>query len=341
MKDIGKKVGVSQTAVSKVLNNLPIRISEEKRQKIKEIAERFNYRPNIIARSLRDKKTKTIGIVVPGMSTLFYPELIKSIEIKLFSYGYCSIVCDSEDDPSCERSHLEDLVSRWVDGLVIAPATGRENIEFLRSLGETNRPLILIDRYFPEENFSFVISENKRGAREGVKVLLQQGVSRIIYIGEKDRNPSLDDRLQGVKEEAKERNISFTDEDIFLSYPERSQVKKICNFIFEGLSRKELRDTGIFLESNRFLMGLLDSARDKGFFIPDDFKVIGFDPFGPEIIYPEDLISLRVLKSPIPIIKQDIKGMGEKVSQYLFTCLKENTRFHWQVKLPVEIIVPE
>jgi len=342
LKDIAKESGVSLTAVSKVLNDSPIRIGLKKRKRILSIVKKLNYKPNIVARALRNKKTKTVGIVVPDMSTLFYPELIKNIETKLSVYGYRCILCNSRDNPSYEKSYIEDMVSRWVEGLIIAPAAGKENVKFLKRIYESGPPFILIDRHFPEEIFPYVVSDNKKGTKKGVKFLLKEKISRIIYLGERIRNQSLNDRLEGVKEATIEKNILFTDKEIFFCEMKRDEVRKICNHIFKTIPAEELSNTGIFLESNRFLPGLLDSARDSNLFIPDDFKIIGFDPFEPEIIYPEDFLSLKVIKEPFPVIQQDIEKIGNLTVEFLMSFFEgKKQKSNFKKKVPVKIVFPK
>jgi len=335
--DIAEKVKISKTAVSKILNNRPMNISASRRQEIIKTAERMCYRPNLLARSLRNKRTKSIGVVVPDMSTLFYPELIRSVATRLFSHGYQTIICDTEDSASRERLHLENLLDRQVDGLVVAPVVGRDNIDFLKRIHESKQSLILIDRYFLGEKFRFITTDNKEGAEKGVKLLARQGVTKIIYLGEKIRHQSLEDRLAGVKEETARQEIRFTDKEMLFCSSSRKEIRTACVPIFKN----ELNHTGIFLESNRLLTGLLDAAGDKGFSIPGDFRVISFDAFEPKLIYPEDFNSIQVLKAPIPVIKQDIDRMGTLVSEYLISSVNKNSRRRWQIKLPPEIIKTE
>ncbi len=338
LKDIAEKAGVSQTAVSKVLNELPIRITPAKREKIKEIARRLNYRPNVVAQSLRSRKTKSIGIVVPDISSLFYPELIRNIETRLFSLGYRCIICNTQDNPSYERLYIQDLIDRWVEGLIIAPCGEEENVNFLQDIYKMGLPLVLIDRYFPGENFPYVVSDNKQGAKIAVKFLVSQKVSRVIYVGEKRRNQAVDDRLRGVKEAARENRIVFTDKEIFLCEIGREKVRETFRFIFESMSRKGLSCSGIFFESNRLLMGLLDAARERNLFIPDDLRIIGFDPLSLEIVYPQDFASLRLLKNPFPIIKQDVQKIGNTASEFLLALLKGKKEKNLRKKVRVKMV---
>jgi len=334
LKDIAREADVSQTAVSKVLNGLPIRIGQAKKEKIIETARRLGYSPDMIARGLRNRQTKSIGIVIPDMSTLFYPKLLRSLEIFLSSHGYQALICNSEDNPASERKHIEALLSRSVDGLVVAPASGRDNIDYFKEIQKGKKPFILIDRYFAGENFNFIATDNKQGAGEGVVILADRGVSRIFYLGNIMRNQPLDDRLAGVKEEAVCRDIAFTTGQIFLTEPDRKSVRETAARMLDS----NLNGSGIFLESNRLLMGLLDAACQKGLRIPGDLPVIGFDPFIVEMVCPGDFNSLQVIREPLPLIRQDIAGMVKAVGEYLVCSLNKQAKQHVRKMLPVEVI---
>ena len=331
LKDIAQRLNVSNTAVSRVLNNLPIRISKKKREAILNLAESLGYRPNLIARGLREKKTKCIGIIVPDMSTLFYPELIRLIEKRLSIHGYRTIICDTRDDFLEERVYVEDLLARCVDGLIVAPAGGNGNISMFEELTRRNFPIIFMDRYFPGRKVSYVVTDNKLASRKAIRIISRKKPSHLFYLGEKKRNFALDERLTGVREEASVRKIHFTRRNIFLSALTRKDVREAGKQIFSG----KIKNPVIFLESNRLLMGLLDIARRKNLFIPEDFLIIGFDAFRPELSTAVDFSSLKVLKAPIPVIRQPVNEMAKLVTEYI---LSPGKKRKWRIKLKAEMV---
>ena len=341
LKDIAGKVGVSLTAVSKVLNNRPVRIAEEKRKQILRVARKLNYRPNAVARSMHDKSTKTIGIVVPAMNSLFYPDLIRSIEIQASGYGYKCMICDSDNNPSLECSHLEDMISRWVDAMVIAPVDGKDNLEFFGKIHQWGRPIVFMDRYLPDGPFSFIISDNMEGARLGTRTLLADGVTRMMYLGEKSRSAVLNERLEGVRKELRQQHMTLADRDTIFCDPLREIINRTCQPVMEAASHDGLGKTGVFLESNQFFMGMLDAAKNKGISIPSDLKVIGFDPIRATITTLKDFEALQALKHPVPIIQQDIAAMGELAVEYLVSCIKNKKRPSREMRIPVKLIVPK
>jgi len=328
LKDIAGKAGVSTTAVSKVLNRAPIRIGDEKRRLIVNIARKFNYRPNLIARSLKRKKAGAIGVVVPDMSTLFYPELIRLMEVALFARGYQTVICNSQDNAICEKEHLETLRSRFVDALVIAPAQNGANAPLLRRIYETGTPVLCIDRYLPNEPFCYVITDGRISSRRGAVWLIKRGVKKMFYLGERQRNQVLDDRLAGVKDAVK-----LLPKDIILCASERGEIHEKCLDVL----RRRPQAAGFFLESNRLLPGLLDAARDINLTIPDGLPIIGFDPPVMVVNGAEDFASWRMLTAPVPVIKQNVAGMAEKTAKYLAVKFAKPSAKFSPVRLPAEI----
>ena len=336
LKDIAAEVNLSKTAISKVLNGRDIRIGPEKRELIIRTARRLGYRPNFVARSLQNRVTETIGIVVPDISNLYYPDIIRSVELKLSSQGYKTIICNTEDNPQRERALIEDLLSRQVDGFIIAPACGRKNVDLFRQTYESGRSFVLIDIYIPGEPFHYIVSDNREGARKGVRWLAGEGTRRIVYVGDRARNQAVRERLQGVREESAARNLSFSDRDVCLCRHRRKEIAQAC----KNILRSGTDGLAVFLESNRFLMGFLDACLHVGVAVPDDLKIIGFDPFVHDIAYPEDFRAIAALHGPVPILKQAMERMGELASEYLISSFEKNLKGDWQIMLPVELIAP-
>ncbi|MFA6666354.1 MAG: LacI family DNA-binding transcriptional regulator [Armatimonadota bacterium] len=334
LKDIAEIVDVSVTSVSKVLNGYPIRISNSKRANIIETAERLGYKPNMVARGLKSRKTKSVGIVIPDMSTLFYPELLMALETWLSARGYQTFICNSEDDLEKEKSRIDALMSRSIDGLIVAPAAGDGNIPLFKQIQESRAPFLLLDRYYAGEGLNYIVTDNKSGAILGVNVLASMGASKLVYLGGSVRNQSLQDRLEGVYEGAARSSLHFDDAGVFLARPDRASIKATADRIFESCNE----GAGVFLESNRYLMGLLDAAGERSLKIPNDLLVAGFDSFRPNITSAGDFAALGVIRRPIPIIKQDTEKMAELACEYLISGLVGGKNQNLQMMLPVQVI---
>ena len=147
IKDIAKKANVSTTTVSRVINNKPD-VSDSTKEKIKKLIKENNYKPNDIARGLVLKKTKTIGLIVPDISNPFFPEIIKGVEHKTKDAGYSLIICDTDNQIKQEKSSIDLLLSKQVDGIIMS--LSNDNLMDLTPLKESNVPIVQLDRSIPE-----------------------------------------------------------------------------------------------------------------------------------------------------------------------------------------------
>lgn len=332
LKDIAEKVDMSSAAVSKVLNNRPIRISDAKRRRILEVARELDYRPNVVARALKAKGTKSVGVVVPSMRTLFFPELIEAIENLLFAEGYQTFACNTDDRAGRERRHLNDLANRQVDGLVISPAVGGENTDLLRTIQAQGIPVIFFDRRPEAEDFPFVATDNYAAARQGVRYLVEQGAQRIVYLGDTARSVAIDDRLTGARNAAEQCHVAFSDHSVFPSDFDRKSIREtVAGLLGAGV--------GIFLETGLLLMGVLDAVAEAGLSVPKDVLVVGFDAFRPCLRLDADIRALGALNRPPASLRQDSERIAHHVVEFLLATDAERANRTWQTKVPAQLLV--
>jgi LacI family transcriptional regulator len=183
IKRIQQMTGFSYSTISRVLNGkaLEFRISEKTRDAILKAAESLNYRPNIVARSLRLRRSLTIGLIVPDIKNPYFGELAWRIEKLLREQGYSTILCNTNEVPENEEFYLKVLVDRQVDGIIIAPIHTKEwdAMEEIRR----ERSIVLIDRIFYETDIPWVTSANEAAAEEITAELLRIGFPRIAFLG--------------------------------------------------------------------------------------------------------------------------------------------------------------
>lgn len=183
IKKIQELTGFSYSTISRVLNGKAqeFRISDKTRLAILQAAESLNYRPNILARSLRMKRTFTIGLIVPDIKNPFFGELASRIEKLLREQGYSTILCNTNEIPENEEFYLKVLVDRQVDGIIIAPIHTMEwdAMEEIRR----ERSIVLIDRIFYETDIPWVTSANEQAADDMTAELIGIGYPWIAYLG--------------------------------------------------------------------------------------------------------------------------------------------------------------
>ncbi|MBI4428346.1 MAG: LacI family DNA-binding transcriptional regulator [Ignavibacteriales bacterium] len=308
INDIANKAGASVTSVSRVLNNKAgkYRISKETAKRILKAAAELDYKPNELARGLRLKKTHTIGLVIPDISNPFFAYVTRNIQRVAHELGYSLVVCDTDENLPLELEHINLLMSKGVDGLVIMPVG--QDARHLKRLVKESVPLVLVDRCFDELDTSSVVVDNYAGAFTGIEHLLECGHRRIAIIQGLANTYSNTGRVQGYTDALKKFGIRPDPELIFGgSFREETgynETKRI-------LSMSE-RPTAIFATSDLITLGALQAINEMGLDVPNDISVLAFD----------DTDFAPFLKCPLTVIAQPKESMGEIAVKLLVDQIK-------------------
>ncbi|KJF82409.1 catabolite repressor/activator [Photobacterium angustum] len=184
LNEIAKLAGVSRTTASYIINGKAeqYRISEKTQQKVLEVVNAHNYRPNHAASSLRAGSSQSLGLIIPDLENTSYAKIAKLLELNARTAGYQVIISCSDDDPATEVDVANLLLSRKLDALIVASALPADN-EFYKTVQAKGTPVIAIDRALDDEYFASVISEDLEGAYALTNALLDQPISSIGLIG--------------------------------------------------------------------------------------------------------------------------------------------------------------
>ncbi len=315
---IAKKTGFSASTISRVLSGQgeKYRISESTIAKIKEEAKLCNYTPSLLARSLRIKKTNTIGLVLPSIDNPFFANIASIITKEAKSKGYTIILSDTLEDENSEEECIESLTSRNIDGAIIISC--REKSDLLESVSKQRMPIVLIDRYFKETSLPYVSTDNYFGATLATNYLIENGHKNIACIQGNPSTMPVKRRVEGYKDCMKKHNLS---DFIFIS----GNSFSIENGYIETLNllNKKERPTAIFTLSNTITLGAYKAIKESGLKIPSDISIICFDnhlyldyiePTVTRIAQPID--EMGVLATKILLEKIDKKNFPEDESTY-------------------------
>ena len=200
LQEIAKLAGVSRTTASYVINgkSAQYRISEKTQKKVMAIVDKYNYKPNYAASSLRAGNSRTFGLVIPDLENYSYAKLAKLLERDARKSGFQLIISCSDDDPNTEMNVVASLVSRSIDVLLVASALPADS-DFYRSIQMKGVPVIAIDRYLNDEEFVSVVSEDLEGAFELSGALLDKKIKSIGLIGAVSDLSISKEREQGFK----------------------------------------------------------------------------------------------------------------------------------------------
>ncbi|MBV7531909.1 LacI family DNA-binding transcriptional regulator [Chitinophaga sp. sic0106] len=327
IKDIAKQAGVSPTTVSFVLNGKAKekRISDQVSKKIQKIAGKLKYKPNQLARGLRTGKTKTIGLIVEDIANNFFATLAKVVEDEADKYGYKVLYGSTEDNTEKAKGLLEVLKYRQVDGYIITPTKNLDKeIEQLQGAG---KPIVLMDRYFPQMPSHYVVVDNYKGAYTATEHLVKQGYSKIAIVTTTSDQVQMKDRLQGYNDALKAAGIT-TNKALVKKLPFDLDREGFNNEIKKFLTATKGLDA-VFFATNYLGIYGIESIRSLGWTIGADIGVVSFD----------DHDIFRLHSPAITCVAQPLREIGENLVSILMKELNQPTTTMQQVVLPLELII--
>jgi LacI family transcriptional regulator len=270
IKDVAEKAGVSITTVSHVINETRY-VSDDLKSRVLKTMEALNYRPNTLARSLRSGRSRTIGLVIPDISNLFFADISRKIEDKGFEYGYSVILCNTDDDFEKESRYIDVLLEKQVDGIIfISAGTSKQNS--LNKMG-MGIPIVIADRDIPSLTSDVVLIDNHEGGYKATIYLISLNHKRIACItGPSLMTPSAL-RVEGYKHALIESGIKI-DDSLICQGDFRYESGEYCMRNLLNLSNPP---TAVFVCNDMMALGAFRAIHESGKKIPEDISIIGFD----------------------------------------------------------------
>ena len=311
LKDIAKEVGVSASLVSYVLNGhaKEKRVSDEIAKKVIETAEKLNYVPNQIAKSLKTKKSHTIGFIVGEIYYRYTTDTTRVIESVAKANGYTVIIGNSHEDLTTLRELIDVFINRQVDGLIIIAAENAENeIAYLK---KREIPFVLIDRIYPKIKTNFIGTDNYSVAYKATEYLIEHGRKNIAFVNyettffhllERDRGyltALKDNKLNSDKILHRQIRKSFFEEDMRKAIVELTSNKKTCDAIFFATDTLSIR-------------GLKNLVQLK-VKVPEEIAVFSFD----------ESEAFALFSCPITYYRQPLEEIGERAANLLFEVMQD------------------
>jgi LacI family transcriptional regulator len=273
MKDIAKELGVSVATVSRALKDSP-RISEERRDSIKEYAREHNFYPNVIAESLRNsrvKPVKIIGVIVPQFTHFYFSSVLSGIEEEASARGYRIMVAQSSEKYEREVNICKSFFENKVCGVIVSQAKDTAKYDHFQSLIDQGVPLVFYDRICTGVNCSRVVVDDYMGAYTAVNHLIDTGCKRIAFYGSSMRLEITKNRYNGYRDALLNNGLQL--DERFIKYCDnRADAEAITPDI---LSLEDHPDA-FFAVNDDTAIGVLYTAKHMGFRIPDDISICGF-----------------------------------------------------------------
>lgn len=307
IKDVAEKANVSIATVSAVINKNKF-VSDELKERVNSAIQELNYRPNKIARSLKNKKTYLIGVIVTEITNPFYPIMLKGVEDVANKSKYKLIVSTTEDDPEKEYDLIQSMLDYGVDGIVLATADSRDS-RSIHLLEQGEIPCVLINRSPEDYEGNVVRIDSYKVGEIATKYLIDLGHKDIAFIGG-DRLNSWE-REKGFKDTLSRYGIKLKNNRIIRTDYE---ANKAYQDILKLIESDDI-PTAFFAASDVMAFGTIKVLLDKGFKVPQDISVIGSDniPFSEDFLVPLTTIDAQAYK------------IGKLGSEILIAMLGKNT----------------
>lgn len=269
IKDIAKMTGFSTSTVSRALSgNVPV--NKETKETILEAVKKLNYKPNPVAKALKERKTKTIGLIIPNICNPIFPALCKGVEDTARQNGYNVILCNTDENIEIEKETVAMMKKRWVDGLIFATASTEH--ESIMQLKQEGIPVMLVIRNFGDEIDS-VVTNNYEAAYEIVSYLIERGHKRIAIINGNTNIGLYRERYEGYKQALIDADLPIFNELSFSC----SFEDKECYMKTQELLNKDILPDAIFATTDLRAIEAIKSIQDNGLEVPKDISVAGFD----------------------------------------------------------------
>jgi len=210
IKDIAKALNLSTSTVSRALRG-SYEISAETKKQVLEYAEKINYRPNPIALSLKERRTRAIGVVVSEIANNYFSQAINGIESIAYNRGYHVIITQSHESQAREKVNVEHMAARGVDGLLVSLSSESVDISYLKELHEKGLPIVFFDRISNEIETHKVSANNYLGAFHATEHLIYEGYKKIAHITSSPYLSISVERLKGYKEALEKHNLPYNE----------------------------------------------------------------------------------------------------------------------------------
>lgn len=307
LRDIAAEAGVSVATVSRVLSGVRP-VSPELRVRVLAAVENRGYRPNVVARSLRTRKTFVIGVIIPSIVNPFFTAVVRAIEDVALQAGYAVTISSSDQDVAKETRHLEIFRTRMVDAILATVAdTHRSD---LAPLLQSNMPVVLVDRLLAGAQLDTVTVNTTRGACNAVTYLLERGYKRIAILGGPPNVSTAVDKLQGYLDALHNHGVPV-DTDLIVSgdYSEASGAS-----LGRVLLDLPHPPDAILAANNQMTLGLFTILQERGMRLPQEIGLIGFD----------DARWTAIARPPITVVDQPTYELGRVATQLLLERIRNS-----------------
>ncbi|MFL5801972.1 MAG: LacI family DNA-binding transcriptional regulator [Roseiflexaceae bacterium] len=324
IREVAEHAQVSVATVSHVINRTRF-VDPETQERVQQSIKTLGYRPNLLARSLRRRETRTIGLLVPDNANPFFAEFARVVEDAGFADGYSVILCNSDRSETKEEIYIDVLLAKQVDGLIVISATDRSDL--LQRVLDVGVPLVVVDRNLTDMAVSQVLVANEEGGYLAGQYLLGLGHRQLGCIGgPSDANPSWG-RVCGFTRALDEAGVFLPPEAIMSGdFRYAGGEAGMC-----ALLDRDLGLTAVFATNDLMAIGAVITLQRAGLQVPGDISVIGFD----------NILQASTMIPSLTTIEQPVNDLGQATVRLLLEQILKQTTEPASITIPTKLVERE
>ena len=308
LKELAEKLNLSISTVSRALRDR-YDISTRTKQRVMALAAELNYQPNPYASSLRQRKSKTIGVVIPEIANNFFTLAINGIESVAQENGYHVLIYITHEDPEKEANIIRHIRNGRVDGLLMSVSG---NMDPVRDLKENGLPLVLFDRVSEDPHIPSVTTDDYQGGFDATSHLIESGCRNIAYLAV-SKNLSINHkRMKGYQDALKKHSIPYKDQLVINCGNDDAENLRKIGTLLQGRRRPD----GVFASVEKLAVSTYEAARNCGLEIPKDLKLVGFS----------NMAVASILNPALTTITQPAYEIGKEAASMLFHILEQQEK---------------
>jgi LacI family transcriptional regulator len=317
LKDVALRAGVHPATASRALNpETRILVSEDTARRVLDAAEELGYSPNPVARSLRTRRSHTIGVLIPDLNNPLFPPIVRGLEDRLAAAGYVALIGNTDSDDQRERIIFDQMRARHVDGLVLATARLRHPL--LAEASRAEIPVVLINRLAQDYSFPSVTVDNERGVRMAISHLAGLGHRRIAHIaGPQEMSTGLS-RYRGFVTAMESTGLPVDSElTVFAKAFSVEEGVRCTRLLLDQCAAVPGRPgcTAIFAANDMLAVGCYSALDEAGLNCPEDMSVVGFN----------DMPFIDRLRPPLTTVRFPHYQVGTEAAQLLLERIAEHS----------------
>lgn len=310
IKDIARELNVSSSTVSRALKDYP-GISNETKRKVKEVAEKLNYRPNAIALSLRKSRSFTIGVIIPEVVHFFFSTVISGIEEVASSRGYNVILSQTNESFAREKSSIDTMLSNQIDGFLVSFSKGTTDFDHFTKLLDYGYPIVFFDRVPDIPNAISVMVDDYRGAYSATSHLISQGYTKIAHLAGPSNLSISKERERGYRDALTNHGLEVYPELIIeCAYGTNDEGFKVTE---ELIKNGKIKPDALFANNDMAAVGAMLAFKTMGYKIPEEVGIVGFSNWQ----------FCSIIEPSLTSVSQPGFKMGETATQMLLDMIEK------------------